>query len=469
MGVINGEIKSEAGGLAIKARPSRERCRQPEGNKPGREPARLAAVVGLLCLLSVGAGLALPEDVNYDEAKVPPYTLPDPLVMVSGQRVASARMWMEKRRPELLRLFQENVYGRSPGRPSRVAYQLNSVDGQALAGKAVRKEVSVYFSDKKDGQAMHVLIYLPKGARKPAPMFLGLNFSGNQGVAHDPGITMSRAWMHDDPDVVDHRATEATRGSEAQQWQVEKILSRGYGLATIYYGDIEPDYDGGIRYGVRWLFLRPGESQPAADEWGSIGAWAWGLSLAMDYLETCQDVDARRVALIGHSRLGKTVLWAGAQDPRFALVIPNDSGEGGAKLSRRWLGETVKAINTKFPYWFCENFKKFNDDAAALPVDQHELIALIAPRPVYIASAAQDLWADPKGMFLAAKGADPVYRLLGTDGLGATEMPGINQPVMTTIGFHMREGKHDVTAYDWDQFLAFADKHMRVGSADRRF
>ena len=419
-------------------------------------------VVGMFLLLAVGVSLGQEQNANYDEAKVSAYTLPDPLVMANGQRVASAGMWTARRRPELLRLFEKNVYGRSPGRPSGMAFELNSVDEHALGGTAVRKEVTVYFSSKKDGPKMYILIYLPKAAHHPAPMFLGLNFLGNQSVARDPGITMSRAWMSDWSGVVDHRATEATRGINASAWQVEELLSRGYGLATIYYGDIEPDFDGGIRDGVRPLFFHAGQTKPAADEWGAVGAWAWGMSRALDYLETCKDVDARRVAFIGHSRLGKAALWAGAQDQRAALVIAVQSGEGGAKLNRRDFGETVKAINTRFPHWFCGNFKNFNDNVSALPVDQHELIALVAPRPVYISAAAGDLWGDPKGMFLAAKAAEPVYRLFGTDGLGASEMPGIGQPVMTTIGFHLRSGKHEVTEYDWEQFLNFADKYMKA-------
>ncbi len=410
-----------------------------------------------LILLAASACAAQQADVNYDEAKVPPYTLPDPLLMANGERVTNARAWFENRRPEILRLFETNVYGRSPRRAGGMRSKVTSADVHAFNAKAIRKEVSIYFSDDDAGPRMDLLLYVPKAAPKPVPVFLGLNFGGNQTVANDPRITMSEAWMRDGPGVTDHRATEATRGSAAGRWPIEKILDRGYAVATAYYGDLDPDYDDGFANGVHPLFYRRGQTRPDADEWGAIGAWAWGLSRALDYLETDRDVDPKRVAVIGHSRLGKTALWAGAQDQRFALVVSNDSGEGGAALSRRWFGETVKALNTSFPHWFCANYRKFSNDVNALPVDQHELIALIAPRPVYIASAAEDLWADPKGEFLAAKAAEPVYKLLGAGGLGAS------------IGYHVRPGKHDITEYDWDRYLTFADNHLkkRVGRTPR--
>ena len=419
----------------------------------------IAPVAALSLLLIASVGLAQPQGYNYDEDKVPKFELPDPLVLNSGKKVKNAQVWQNERRAQILEMFEEHVYGRSPEPRDDMRFEVTSVAKGALGGKAVRKEVTVYFSADKDGPQMSILLFLPAAAQSPTPTFVGLNFAGNHAVHPNPEITLSKSWMRRGKGVVDNRATEESRGANASRWAVDMIIERGYGLATIYCGDIDPDFDDDFQNGVHALFQKEGEEKPGPDGWGTIAAWAWGLSRALDYFETDDDVDHQRVAVMGHSRLGKTSLWAGAVDERFAIVISNDSGCGGAALSRRRFGETVKRINTSFPHWFCDNFVKYNDNENELPVDQHMLIALVAPRPVYIASAQEDRWADPRGEFLSGYHADPVYKLLGKEGLPVDTMPEVDKPVMGTIGAHVRTGKHDVTDFDWKAYLDFADKH----------
>jgi hypothetical protein len=402
---------------------------------------------------------------NYDESQVPPYTLPDPLVAADGTTVADAAAWRATRRGEILRLFETHVYGKSPPRPAEIPFEVTAVDKAALNGKAVRKEVAIYVAGKKDGPRMDLLVYLPAGAKRPVPAFVGLNFRGNHTVHRDPGIALPLQWVRDkEKGVARQRAAESARGSLASRWPVERILERGYAVATAYCGDLEPDFPGGWKHGVRAALGPAGaETEFAPDDWGAIGAWAWGLRRAMDYLEKDADFDARRVAVMGHSRLGKTALWAAAQDERFALAVSNNSGCAGAALGKRIYGETVRHITGSFPHWFCATFKTYADNEAAMPVDQHQLIALIAPRPVLVCSAEEDRWADPKGEFLGAKHAGPVYKLLGTDGLAAADRPPLNALVKSTIGYHIRPGKHDVLPSDWEVYLNFADYHFRSG------
>ena len=405
--------------------------------------------VFLLCTLGLAQAPKF-RAYNYDESKVGSYTLPDPLVLENGRPVTTAKVWNDQRRPELLRLFESQMFGKRPQGPYHVQYSAAVVDRSALGGKAIRKQLTMSLADHADGPQIHLLIYLPAGAaQKPCSVFLGLNFSGNHTVMDDPEIELHDVWVRGKRQPAD----PATRGSQKQQWQVEKLLSAGYGLATIYYGDIEPDFDGGMKDSVRAIF--PGT-------WGAIDAWAWGLSRALDYLATDRDVNARQVAVMGHSRLGKTAVWAGASDTRFAMVISNDSGEGGAALSKRDYGETIEHLNVAFPHWFCENYKQYSGHPEKLPFDSNELLSLVAPRPLYVASAEDDKGSDPRGEFLGAAAAGRVYELLGKRGLGTEVMPALHQPIQYDVAYHIRAGKHDVTEYDWEQYIRFANQHFRL-------
>ena len=420
---------------------------------------RIAATTVLLVglLAGVEALAQCPATANCDESKVGQCTLPDPLVFQDGKKVTSARDW-KKRRDELVTLFEENEYGRAPKPPKVVGYKVFDVDRKALGGSAIRKQVSIGLTANQGGPQEDLLVYIPAGARGPVPLILSLNFNGNQSVIDNPGIKLPVLWSARTKTAAPAAAT--SRGAD-RDWQVRKVLKRGYGFATIYYQQIDPDFKGGMERGIRPLFFKAGRTEPAPDDWGTIGAWSYGLSRAMDYLEKDSDVDAKRVAVMGHSRLGKTALWTGAIDQRFAMVLANCPGEGGASLARRNYGETTRNLVDNFPFWFCLNFQKYADHSDRLPVDAHELIALSAPRPLYVTSAEQDLEADPRGMFLACVAAGPVYRLLGAQDLGTDQMPALDRPIMRTLGFHYRTGRHEVTAYDWEQFLQFADMHLR--------
>ncbi|WP_437192512.1 alpha/beta hydrolase family protein [Planctomicrobium sp. SH527] len=412
------------------------------------------------------SALAQRPPIHLDESRALPGPPSDLLKFPNGEPITSAEQWTQQRRPQLLKLFTEQYYGKAPPAPEKVKSKVISVKEDALNGKAIRKEIAVTLVESPKPVVMTILLYLPKGAEK-APLFWGLNFQGNHSAVTDSDVQLNTNWMRNRSEgwVVNNRATEKSRGVNASRWPMELIVSRGYGVATAYYGDIDPDFHDGFQNGVHAGFHSPGQ-KPADDEWGSIAAWAWGLSRGLDILQQEPGVDPEKVAVIGHSRLGKTALWAGASDPRFAMIISNNSGCGGAALNSRQFGETLKLLFYVNPHWFCGNLMKYDGRELEVPVDMHELIALLAPRPVYIASASLDLPADPKGEFLSAKYADPIYRLLGTDGFGGSappeEMPAPDQPLNTgTIGYHVSAGKHDITEYDWQQYLDFADRHFR--------
>jgi len=424
--------------------------------------------------------------LNYNEVKIPVYTLPDPLMTDAGKPVTDAKMWWEQRRPEILSLFENEMYGRTPGfflasaellRYPRI--EVRAEKKNALNGKAVRREVRLHFTTKANGPYVDVLLYLPMTAKQPVPAFIAYNYTGNHTVSDEPDIFICEAFLVPEYDnfLVNNHATERSRGILKYQWPLEMIIDRGYALATACYQEIDPDFDDGFQNGIHPYFYKNGQRRPAPNEWGSMGAWAWGLSRILDYLETEPAINSACVTVAGLSRFGKTALWAGAQDQRFAAVIANGSGCGGASLSKHIYGETIGLLNYVRPHWFCDNFKYYSDNELSLPFDQHELLSLLAPRPVYLAVGEADRSSDPKGEFLAVLNADPVYRLLGTQGIGDipeknsvlrrgnmiydAPMPAVNEPVGATIGFHIHTGGHTLTAYDWEQYLNFLDQFFK--------
>jgi hypothetical protein len=416
-------------------------------------PALAALVLLLAC---VAAPLPAGKGELPDPDKLPAHKeLPDPLVMLNGQSVATKEQWVKERRPELKKLFQHYMYGYAPPPPAKIDYTVERVDPKALGGKATLKEITIALAGA-DGPKIHVLLVVPNKRTGPAPVFVGINFNGNHAALDDPKIRLSTAWMPNRKGVKDNRATDEGRGTEVDVWAIEQTIDKGYGVATFYAGDVDPDRTD-VREGVQRFF---GPKQPGEHDWGTIMAWAWGIQRVVDYLVTDRDVDAQRIIVVGHSRMGKTALLAGAFDERIAVIIPHQAGMGGSAPSRGTVGEPIKRINTAFPHWFNGAYKRFNDQPEKLPFDQNALVALCAPRPVLFSNAVEDTWANPGGQFEVLLAADPVYRLLGVEGLAVKKAPPLGELVNSRLGYWVRAGNHSMTREDWRIFVDFAQRHL---------
>jgi hypothetical protein len=394
-------------------------------------------------------------------AQLPPNpNPPDPLVMFNGEPVATPQQWFERRRPELKSLFQHYMYGWFPP-PMEVRGTVSYRDTNFFGGKATLELVNLNFGSA-EVREIHLLIVAPNHHHGPRPAFLGMNFNGNHTVVTDTNVPLPTSWMPGGlPTVSNHHATEAGRGTETHVWELEQSIDRGYAVATFYCGDVESDTTN-AQGGVRETIPVP----RAADDWGTLAAWAWGMQRVVDYLARDPDIDPQRIAVVGHSRLGKASLLAAAFDERIALAIPLQAGCGGTAPSRGHVGESVKRINTSFPHWFCDVFKEFNDQPERLPFDQNCLIALCAPRPVLLGAAVEDTWANPEGAFEMLQSAGKVYRFVGAEGFSATTMPPTNTLIDSNLGYFIRPGKHSMTKQDWNYFLDFADKHLRKPQDD---
>ena len=376
--------------------------------------------------------------------------LPDPLVMQDGTRVKTPKEWTEKRRPELKRLFQQEMYGNIPPKPKKTDFEVTVEHDDFLGGKAILKAVTISFGSP-EAPKIDLLVISPKGKLK-APAFLVLNFCGNHAITDDKRVPLLRGWAKCSSS---NRATDADRGTQAKDWPLDEIVGRGYAVATFCNSD--PDSDrADVSDGVyKWL-----DPTAPAHNRGTIAAWAWGFHRAMDYLVTDKAIDPKRVTTLGHSRNGKTALLAAAMDERFAMAIPHQAGCGGTAPSRGTVGESVAQINKGFPHWFNAAFKKYNDRPQDLPFDQNCLVALMAPRPVLFSNAVEDQWANPNGQFEVLQAAEPVYELLKTGGLDADKVPEQGKLVNSRLGYFIRAGKHSMTREDWMVFLEFADKQL---------
>jgi hypothetical protein len=394
----------------------------------------------------------------YDEQRVPAHALPPLLVTETGQLAQTPAAWRTNRRPELLELFRRHVYGRFD---ASFEHHVDVVVERAPAcgGLALRTELDLRLFPKAAQTApvvIRLLIFTPSKACAPSPTFIGLNLFGNQTLHADPGIRLSQGWLPENADLglLGNVATEASRGMHSGRAPIEMLVARGYALATAYAGDVSPDLADAFTGGVHRLREQSPRDR-AGDFPGAIAAWAFGLSCIRQALAERPDLDPSRAIVFGHSRLGKAALWAAAQDEAFALAISNQSGCGGATISRRCFGETLLHINQRFPHWFCPAFHAFNGRENELPVDQHQLLALVAPRPLCVGSAAGDLWADPRGERLACEAATPAYELHGVTGLTSNDQG--------HLGYHVRPGRHDITPRDFWHYLEFADR--RLGSS----
>lgn len=396
--------------------------------------------------------------VNYDEDKVGEYTLPDLLTTLTGKKITTSQQWLKNRRPEIVKLLEENQFGKAPGKPAGLKFVTREANGTAFGGKAIRRQVSIQFAKDRPDLKLELLIYLPANLKKPAPLLLNISFAAPNQTIDDPAIFVGDIWTPDGKKV------KADQPSRFGKMNVEQFIDAGFGYATFYYGDVEPDIKDSVTKGIRGYYLKPGQAAVGNSEWGAVAAWAWGMSRIMDYFETDKSIDANRVAIQGASRLGKTVLWTGTNDTRFKMVIASISGESGASISRRNYGETVAHMThpTRYGYQFAPKYHSFSNAVNRLPVDGHFLVAAIAPRPLLLQTGNTDFWSDPKGEYISVVTAEPVFRLFKQTGPQAKEMPAANDTslLLNNLGYYMHEGGHSVLPDDWKHFITYMKKYL---------
>jgi hypothetical protein len=448
--VLCGFLQRLFPGSAARDRPPADSPLLPPGVANEKCPVHVTRLLLACCLVGLSLARAFgdePKNHDFDvinsEGLVPAYQLPPLLVSSEGKPITTPEEWFRIRRPQILSLFGNLVYGvvPVPESPIQTTVEVVKTDREFMGGKATRKEVRLRFENARGRVEMQILVFSPNGASRPAPAFLLHSFANTRDTGHD--------------------ANPERPGFLRNGIPLGEFLQRGFGFVVVPNGDLVRHNEVEFLSGIVPLFYRTGQSFPKAYEWGCISAAAWGASRAMDYLETDRDIDAKRIAIMGHSKMGKATLWTAAQDSRFALAISAQSGCAGAALWKRNFGETLEKMVTRFPYWLCRNAWKFVRNEDDLPVDQHMLLACIAPRPVYVHSGVEDTWADARGEYLSAYHASEVYRLLGKKGLPSEASPPVGEAIIRSdVGYHNRPGGHSIEAFDWQKFMEFAEYHL---------
>lgn len=387
-------------------------------------------------------------EANYDESKVPEYELPEVLTSFDEKKIETVEDWEKIRRPEIVDFFAQNMFGEVPTAPSPIkkSFQLIAEDQTIFDGLCTRKEVLITFENEKGAVSMPLVLFVPTHAADNVPVILLATGSDIKRT----GLKLNNSQRY---------------GETANGIPLHQLMKRGIGLATVDYQAFGMDpgnKEGKVSGGISELFFIEGQAFTKKNEWGMIAIWAYALRAGMDYLVTDKDVNEQQVATLGSSIGGKVALWAAVTDTRFGMTLLATAGHGADAIWRREYGETLQNMCDYLPTWICRNAAKYANNVHALPVDQHLLLATMAPPPFYVSNAQHDLWADQKGQWIGTYHAAPSYRLYRKNvAFTSTKQPAINQPIIkSTIGYHVRSGVHGLELYDWEQYMKFIEYHF---------
>ena len=424
---------------------------------------RLFSWLGGVTLLTFVSCVKSIEKVHSPELRKEDPSLQGVTKCYDGRGVNSTYLWENVRRNEIKDYYENYVFGKRPDFNPEVTYTTIAVDTFQVKGVSIQhKEIKAKFKYRGRKLTSYYSLFLPLDVPNPI-VFVGLNFFGNSTIDTLHTLTQSKHYVMKNVGVKTkgHHVTQDSRGTKAHRWPLDVIVGNGCGLITAHYADFDPDVMNGFIDGAHGLAQGRFHFRER-NEWGSISAWSWGLSQLQSFLESNDNTKLSKTVVIGHSRLGKASLWAGALDQRFDMVVSNNSGCAGAAQFRTMRGEDIEKITNRFPYWFARNFQSFRGKDSLLLVDQEMLLSLIAPRPLYVASASKDSWADPEGEYLSFYKAQAVYHLYDSTLTIPYRYPAPNEAIQYgNMAYHLRAGEHEILAWDWEHYVSFAKSILK--------